>query len=82
MRVETHCSWMGNCCIGFLNHKFYFLYQLYFSLGCFITSIPFWEQCLFQKLGFLDLIELNLLGTSTFLVSGCLFFAVIALFGL
>jgi hypothetical protein len=41
MRVETHCRFMGNCCIGFLNHKFYILYLSYFSLGCLLTTLPF-----------------------------------------
>lgn len=43
MRVDTHCRWVGNSCIGFLNHKFYVLYQIYFIVGCFLTTIPFWE---------------------------------------
>jgi len=74
MRVETHCRFMGNCCIGFLNHKFYILYLSYFSLGCLLTTVPFADQCLFQQMGFLELIELNWSGTATFMTAGCLFF--------
>ena len=71
---------VGNCCIGLLNHKFYMLYQLYFSLGCFLTSIPFWDQVLFAEMGFLDLLEHNLYGTVTFFLSGCLFFGIMLYF--
>jgi hypothetical protein len=80
MRVDTHCKLVGNCCIGLLNQKFYLLYQLYFSFGCFLTSIPFWEQCLMTSMGFLDLIEFNWLGTLTFFMSGCLFFGIMCFF--
>lgn len=57
---------MGNCCIGFLNHKFYILYLLYLTIGCVLATIPFADQCLFQSLGFLELIELDWLGTWVF----------------
>jgi len=76
MRVDTHCQLVGNCCIGLLNHKFYMLYQLYFSTGCFLTSIPFWEQVLMEDMGWLDLLEHNAYGTTTFLLSGMLFFGI------
>ena len=66
MRMDHHCVWMGNCCIGFLNHKFYILYLIYLSFGTFLTMVPFVDQCLFQRLGFLELIELNMTGTIVF----------------
>lgn len=82
MRVDHHCVWMGNCCIGFLNHKFYILYLTYFSLGCLLTTIPFSDQVLFQRLGFITLIFTSLARTVAFLVSAVMFFGFLCLLGL
>lgn len=35
LRVDHHCFFVGNSCIGFNNQKFFILYCLYFSMGCF-----------------------------------------------
>ena len=48
LRVDHHCIWMGNSCIGLLNHKFFILYLIYLSFGCLSISL------LFSKAIFLD----------------------------
>lgn len=38
LRMDHHCPWLGNC-IGFENHKYYFLLLFYYSFYNFYTSI-------------------------------------------
>ena len=41
LRVDHHCVWMGNSCIGLLNHKFFILYLFYVVYFCAQVAGPF-----------------------------------------
>ena len=58
LRVDHHCIWMGNACVGLLNHKFFILYLIYLTLGCLLLSI-FWIKVVFftKGTGFLTLLS-------------------------
>ena len=43
LRVDQHCAWLGNKCIGLLNQKFFILYLFYTLYFCFQVSVPFFK---------------------------------------
>ena len=82
MKVDHHCFWMGNSCIGFLNHKFLMLYLLYLFLGLFITLLPFLYQIIWLELGFFEMILTSTTRTISFCIAaflclGVLFFLIL-----
>ena len=47
LRVDHHCVWMGNSCIGMLNHKFFILYLFYVVYFCAQIAGPFLKLMFF-----------------------------------
>ena len=43
LRVDQHCAWLGNKCIGLLNQKFFILYLFYTLYFCFQVAVPFFK---------------------------------------
>jgi predicted nucleic acid binding AN1-type Zn finger protein len=72
LKIDHHCKFMGNNCIGFLNHKFFILYLLYLQLGLQLTCIPFWHQILWHKRGFFELLDESIART----LAGAIAFAI------
>lgn len=56
LRMDHHCAWIDNC-VGFKNHKFFFLLVIYACLAsviAFATSLPEFVLCLIYLTGIED----------------------------
>jgi len=90
LRMDHHCAWIDNC-VGFHNHKFFFLLVIYAcsaSIFAFATSLPEFLLCLVDITGLQDGLGLDAskrlentrkTDVLAFLISGILslFFAVL-----
>ena len=78
MKIDHHCVWIGNTCVGFKNHKFFVLYLLYFSMGALITTVPYYFTFL-NDFGFITMMFDALDSIIVFLLSMCIWLATFCL---
>lgn len=41
LRMDHHCPWLNNC-VGFYNHRYFFLYMVYMMCGCLYGCFMFY----------------------------------------
>lgn len=41
LRMDHHCPWLNNC-VGFYNHRYFFLYMVYMMSGCLYACFLFY----------------------------------------
>ncbi|GAB1600488.1 palmitoyltransferase ZDHHC16-like [Argonauta hians] len=41
LRMDHHCPWLNNC-VGFYNHRYFFLYMVYMMCGCLYACFIFY----------------------------------------
>ena len=49
LRVDHHCIWLGNSCVGLMNQKFFILYLIYLTLGCLVITLFYCKVVFFTK---------------------------------
>ncbi|XP_071604618.1 palmitoyltransferase ZDHHC16 isoform X6 [Heliangelus exortis] len=43
LKMDHHCPWLNNC-VGHYNHRYFFSFCLFMTMGCIYCSISSWEM--------------------------------------
>ncbi|NXP04688.1 ZDH16 Palmitoyltransferase, partial [Thinocorus orbignyianus] len=43
LKMDHHCPWLNNC-VGHYNHRYFFSFCLFMTMGCIYCSISAWEM--------------------------------------
>ncbi|XP_023675970.1 palmitoyltransferase ZDHHC16B [Paramormyrops kingsleyae] len=43
LKMDHHCPWLNNC-VGHLNHRYFFSFCLFMTMGCIYCSVSCWDM--------------------------------------
>uniref|UniRef100_A0A8D2LGQ0 Palmitoyltransferase n=1 Tax=Varanus komodoensis TaxID=61221 RepID=A0A8D2LGQ0_VARKO len=43
LKMDHHCPWLNNC-VGHYNHRYFFSFMLFMTMGCIYSSISGWDM--------------------------------------
>uniref|UniRef100_A0A2H6MZH4 Palmitoyltransferase n=1 Tax=Micrurus carvalhoi TaxID=3147026 RepID=A0A2H6MZH4_9SAUR len=70
LKMDHHCPWLNNC-VGHYNHRYFFSFMLFMTMGCIYSSISgwdmFWEAyAAIEKMKLLDKEKLHVTANQTY----------------
>ncbi|XP_042314741.1 palmitoyltransferase ZDHHC16 isoform X2 [Sceloporus undulatus] len=43
LKMDHHCPWLNNC-VGHYNHRYFFSFMLFMTMGCIYSSVSGWDM--------------------------------------
>ncbi|KAJ7325108.1 hypothetical protein JRQ81_018128 [Phrynocephalus forsythii] len=70
LKMDHHCPWLNNC-VGHYNHRYFFSFMLFMTMGCIYSSVSgwdmFWEAyAAIEKMKLLDKERLHVTANQTY----------------
>ncbi|XP_060130665.1 palmitoyltransferase ZDHHC16 isoform X4 [Zootoca vivipara] len=70
LKMDHHCPWLNNC-VGHFNHRYFFSFMLFMTMGCIYSSVSgwdlFWEAyAAIEKMKLLDKGRLHVTANQTY----------------
>ncbi|KAK9400952.1 putative palmitoyltransferase ZDHHC16 [Crotalus adamanteus] len=70
LKMDHHCPWLNNC-VGHYNHRYFFSFMLFMTMGCIYSSVSgwdmFWEAyAAIEKMKLLDKEKLHVTANQTY----------------